>query len=72
MYTTISVRLSPELAERLDRIARETERSKSFVVQKALESYLEEFADLHVALDRFHNPSDSIVKGTNLRESLGI
>jgi predicted transcriptional regulator len=32
MYTTISVRLSPELAARLDRIARETERSKSFVV----------------------------------------
>ena len=72
MNTAISVRLPKELAEQLDSIARETERPKSFIIQKALESYIEDFADLQIALDRLHDKSDTMISGKKLRESLGL
>lgn len=72
MSTAISIRLPKELAEQLDSIAKETERPRSYVVQKALESYIEDFADLQIALDRLHDKTDAIVSGKELRKSLGL
>ena len=71
MNTAISVRLPKELAEQLDAIAKETERPRSYIIQKALESYIEDFADLQVALDRLHDRTDPVVSGKELRKSLG-
>ncbi len=72
MSTAISVRLPKDLADQLDDIAKETERPRSFIIQKALESYIEDFADLQIALDRLHDKSDPIISGKELRESLGL
>jgi RHH-type rel operon transcriptional repressor/antitoxin RelB len=72
MTTAISVRLPKDLADQLDAIAKETERPRSFIIQKALESYIEDFADLQVALDRLHDKSDPVVSGKALRKSLGL
>ena len=33
---------------------------------------IEDFADLQIALDRFHDKSDPIISGKELRESLGL
>ncbi|MCX5971926.1 MAG: ribbon-helix-helix domain-containing protein [Coprothermobacterota bacterium] len=71
MTPSISVWLPPGLADQLDRIAKETERSKSFVIQKALEAYMEEFADLQIAWDRLHDLSDTLASPAKLRKSLG-
>ncbi len=70
MSTVISVRLPQDLADRLENIARETERSRSFIIQKALESYIAEFADLQIALDRLYDSCDAVVSGVELRKSL--
>jgi RHH-type rel operon transcriptional repressor/antitoxin RelB len=72
MNTAISVRLSKALADQLDSIAQETERSRSYIIQKALESYIEDYADLQVALDRLHDKSDPVLSGKELRKSLGL
>lgn len=72
MNTAISVRLPKELAEQLDSIAKETERPRSFIVQKAIESYIEDYADLQVALDRLHDKTDQVISGKELRKSLGL
>ncbi len=72
MTTPISVRLPKAIAEQLDNIARETERPRSYIVQKALESYIEDYADLQVALDRLHDKTDPVVSGKELRKSLGL
>ncbi len=72
MSTAISVRLPKYLADQLDGIAKETERPRSFIIQKALESYIEDFADLQIALDRLHDKSDPIISGKELREPLGL
>lgn len=72
MNTAISVRLPKALADHLDSIAKETERSRSYIIQKALESYIEDYADLQVALDRLHDKTDPVISGKELRKSFGL
>lgn len=40
MKTTITVRLDPEVQRRLERLARATARTKSYLVSDAIEEYL--------------------------------
>lgn len=72
MSTVISVRIPDNLASKLNEISKETERPKSFHVQKALESYLNEIADMQVALDRLHDTSDPVISVDEMRSELGI
>ncbi len=72
MTTAISIRLPKPLADQLASIAKETERPRSFIIQKALESYIEDYADLQVALDRLHDKTDPVISGKDLRKSLGL
>ena len=72
MTTAISIRLPKVLADQIDSIAKETERPRSYIIQKALESYIEDYADLQVALDRLHDKTDPVISGKELRRSLGL
>jgi RHH-type rel operon transcriptional repressor/antitoxin RelB len=72
MNTAISIRLPKVLADKIDSIAKETERPRSYIIQKALESYIEDYADLQVALDRLHDKTDPVISGKELRKSLGL
>ena len=71
MGRAVSVRLSKALADHLDSIAKETERPRSYIIQKAIESYIEDYADLQVALDRLRGKTDPVISGKELRKSLG-
>ena len=68
MTTALSVRISDDLHSKLSEIAKETERSKSFHIQKALESYLTELADLQVAYDRLHDTTDPVISIEDMRK----
>jgi len=72
MSTAVSIRLPESLAKELDHIAAETERPRSFHVQKALETYIEDFADVQIALDRLRDPKDPVISSRDLRKSLGL
>jgi RHH-type rel operon transcriptional repressor/antitoxin RelB len=72
MSTAISVRLPKDLADQLDAVAKETERPRSYIIQKAIESYIEDYADLQVALDRLHDKTDPIISGKELRKLFGL
>lgn len=72
MNTVISVRIPKDLADQLDSIAEETERPRSYIIQKAVESYIEDYADLQVALDRLHDKTDAVISSKELRKSLGL
>jgi RHH-type rel operon transcriptional repressor/antitoxin RelB len=72
MSTAVSIRLPETLAKELDHIAEETERTRSFHVQKALETYIEDFADVQIALDRLRDSKDAVISGRDLRKSLGL
>jgi len=72
MNKAISIRIPEELATRLSEIAKETERPKSFHVQKALEAYLNEVADLQVAIDRLRDTSDPVISLEEMRKELEL
>jgi len=67
-YVAWSYALAKELAE----VSAASERSKSFVLQKALEAYLEEQADLQISLDRLSDPTDAVISMEAMRSELGI
>jgi RHH-type rel operon transcriptional repressor/antitoxin RelB len=60
------------LAKELEHIADETDRPRSFHIQKALESYIEDFADVQIALDRLRDHKDRVVSSRDMRKSLGL
>ncbi len=72
MSAALSIRLPEPLAKELAQIAEETERSRSFHIQKALENYFEDFADIQIAIDRLRDPRDPVVSSRDLRKSLGL
>ena len=72
MSTTISIRLPDNIADELDHISKETERSKSFHIQKAVEMYLSERADFQIAFDRLNNPTDPVISLDEMRNNLGL
>ncbi len=68
---SISTRLDPEVAKKLDLLAKATARSKSFLVAEAVEAYLENQAWQIEAIqegireaDRGHFATDEEVKRT--------
>ncbi|MBN2856841.1 MAG: ribbon-helix-helix protein, CopG family [Candidatus Delongbacteria bacterium] len=72
MNTTVTVRLPDNLANALDEVAKITERSRSFLIKKAIETYLEDQADMQIALDRLRDPSDTEISIEDLRKSLNV
>ncbi|MGD0263717.1 MAG: ribbon-helix-helix domain-containing protein [Candidatus Methylomirabilota bacterium] len=71
MAVPVSLRLPEDTAKALDELARATERSRTYVILKALERYLAEYADYQVALDRLHDKDDPVIPAAELRRRLG-
>ncbi|MCF6266248.1 MAG: DUF6290 family protein [Desulfuromusa sp.] len=51
----LSVRLSSEMEQRLETLAKETHRPKSFYVREAIERSLEDIEDIYLAEKRLEN-----------------
>jgi len=67
-----TVRLPDLLAERLERLAKGTKRSKSSFVIEALEMYLDEREDLETALARVREPQAEYVDHDEVKRALGL
>lgn len=72
MSTAISIRLPEKLAKELDNLATATERSKTFLIREAIETYLKEYSDYRMALDRLLDKNDEIIESSELRRRLGL
>jgi RHH-type rel operon transcriptional repressor/antitoxin RelB len=72
MSIPISLRLPDKLAKELDNVSKETERSKSFHIQKAVEQYLADRVDLQIALDRLNDTTDPIISIKDMRKKLAL
>jgi len=66
-----SLRLDPDTENRLDRLARSTGRTKTWFIRRAIEEYLDEWEDYHVALARLEEEKDE-VDISDLRRRLGL
>lgn len=71
MPVSVSVRLPESIAKALEELASATERSKTYLIRKALEAYLAEYADYQVALDRLRDKDDPVISSADLRKRLG-
>lgn len=72
MSVALSVRLPDILAEELNNVALSTERPKSFLVQKALESYLNDQADLQIGIDRLRDTTDPVISIDEMRKEIAL
>ena len=72
MAAAVSIRLPKELSEALDALAVSLDRPKTYLIRKALETYLAEYADYQIALDRLRDKDDAVISSAELRKSLGL
>jgi len=72
MASTVSLRLSGELSEKLEQISKETQRTKTFIIKTALTQYLDDFSDYQIALDRLNDKDDEIISPREMRKRLGL
>jgi len=70
MTTSISLRLPEDMHEMLEEIAGDTDRSKSYIILKAIAKYLDEYAEYQIALDRLNDKDDRIVTPKEMRKRL--
>lgn len=67
----LTIRLDEETENRLNRLAKSTNRSKSFYVREAILHYLEEQEDLLVALARIEDKPEAFLATGELWNRLG-
>lgn len=65
----LSATVDKEILDKLDRLAEESERNRSWLISKALESYFDELEDLRAAKERLQ---DERLTPTALRKELGL
>lgn len=70
MTASVCLRLPETVVSQLDAIAESTERSKSYLIRKAIEQYLSEYVDYQIALDRLNDLNDEIISSKELRKQL--
>lgn len=71
----LSLRLSKELYERLDRLAELTGRTKTYYVQKLLEEYLDELEDYYLSaavLERVRQGKEEVLSLEEAEKELGL
>ena len=68
----MSIRLPDDVARSLADLAATIERPKTYVIRKAIEEYLQEYADYLIAMERLNDKDDAIISDEQMRELLGI
>ena len=70
-----SIRLSPELETRLDRLAARTARTKAFYIRQIIEAGLSEMEDYYLAantLKRVRKGHEKVRTAASVRKDLGL
>ena len=68
----MSIRLGERLDRKLQRLAKDTERPKSYFIKKALELYLDECEDYRIALARRADKDDEALTLAQARKKLRL
>lgn len=71
MSKAISIRLSDDFSHTLQQVASATDRTITYIVRKAIETYLAEYADYQIAIDRLNDKDDPMISSKKLRKHLG-
>ena len=69
--TSVSIRLPDDVAKSLEDLAATIDRPKTYVIRKAIEEYLREYADYLIAMERLNDKEDAVLSESEMRELLG-
>ena len=72
MTKVLNIRLSEDIATRLDLLAEKTQRPKSFYVKEILSRYLGEYEDAYLALERLNDKNTRYYTTDEVEKSLGL
>jgi len=70
-----SVRLAPEIEERLDFLANQTGRTKAFYLRQIIENGLDDLEDYYLAaevLERVRKGKEKVYSAESVRKDLGL
>jgi RHH-type rel operon transcriptional repressor/antitoxin RelB len=70
-----SIRLAPEISDRLDRLATKTGRTKAFYLREIIESGIGEMEDYYLAaetLERVRKGKERVHSAAQVRNDLGL
>jgi RHH-type rel operon transcriptional repressor/antitoxin RelB len=72
MGKILNVRISDDLAERLEGLSTKTRRPKGFYVKELLEEHLAEYEDRYLALERLNDKNAKYYTTDQVEEVLGL
>jgi RHH-type rel operon transcriptional repressor/antitoxin RelB len=68
----LSIRLPEEMEQRIERLAKSTQRPKSFFVKEALTNYLEDMEDYYEVLKRQNDTNRNLISLNELENALEL
>ena len=71
----VSIRLDPEIERRLDRLAAQTGRAKSYYLRELILGGLDDLEDFYLAdatMERVRKGQEKTVSGAQVRKELGL
>jgi len=71
----VSIRLDPEIEQRLDKLASKTGRSKSCYLRELIEGGLDDLEDFYLAdatMGRVRKGSEKVLTAAQVRKDLGL
>ncbi len=71
----VSLRLDTQIEQRLDRLASQTGRAKSYYLRELIERGLDDLEDFYLAdatMERVRKGQESVISGAEVRKSLGL
>jgi RHH-type transcriptional regulator, rel operon repressor / antitoxin RelB len=71
----ISIRLNPEIEQRLEHLAVQTGRPKSYYLRELIEGCLDDLEDFYLAgatMERVRKGQEAILEASDVRKSLGV
>jgi len=71
MSEAVSLRLPEDIAKRLNKLAKTIERSKTYIIRKALQEYIDEYEDYLIAMHRLSDKENVIITQEELVSKLG-
>lgn len=66
------IKIPNELSDKLDKVSKETSKPKSFDIERAIKTYLEEYYVLNIALSRLQDKDDGLITDEELKKALGL
>jgi RHH-type rel operon transcriptional repressor/antitoxin RelB len=66
--TSVSIRLPDDMADSLKSLSETIDRSKAYIIKKALQAYLEDYSDYLIAQERMNDKNYKVVSSEEMRE----